>query len=491
MRMQIRLRRTVGTAGLIGALGLAGCAGDGSGSKGRAILAALERDGIPSPPSERGALAGAGDGSAGVASEGSLPASGPITLGDLLRVAETRNPDLAVARTWVGFAAGQAWQASLYPNPFVEASADEVPVGEGLRESTMTVGVVQPIVVGGRLRAAADAGEAERMARLAEVQVRVREVFGEIAQLHARLLAIRQADQLYAELSELGGRTLDAARSRFEARAAPETEVIRPQVELYQLDLVRSRLAREKEAAAKQLGLFVGEVEVDPDRLVGTLSLEPAPLSVDALAASLRQSHPALAAADREIDAAEARMERVRAERVPDLEVRVAGGYKGENDDAIVEVGAGVTLPLWDRRQGDLLSARFDLMRVRQERLAVESELLGRLAEAHGEYEAARSQIETVRDRMVPAAQRAYDQTQEAYRAGRAAFVDLLDAQRTLTEARATLVELSGDAAVAKARIVEIVGPDLEGAGQQRTQPGQSVGDGPQTTRPSGAEVKP
>lgn len=444
-----------------GCLALAGCASHDGGMPGveRRILDELRRDGIPAPdgdPLNRQHAATSGH----AGERRLLPGTGPITLADLLAVAEAHNPTLAAARSEVGIAAGQVWQASLYPNPFLEVLSDEVPFESGFDQAISTVSVVQPIVLGDRLRAATDAAEAEQAASRARVELRVREIFGEIAQLHARLLAIRQADSLYGELAELGGQTLGMARTRFEARAAPETEVIRPQIELYQIDIARTRLATERTAAVQQLSLLLGGIHVDAGRLSGAVPERPAAIDLEALSTSLRDRHPAIVIADRDIDAATARLRRIKAERVPDLDVRVGAGYQGEFDEGIFEVGVGLPLPLWDNRQGDILSARYDLMRARQQRAATENDLLRRLAEVHGEYEAARAQLGTVRDQIVPAAVRSYEQTQEAYRGGRAAFLELLDAQRTLTEARATLIELSGGAAAARARIMQIAGSE-------------------------------
>ncbi|MCI0674970.1 MAG: TolC family protein [Phycisphaerales bacterium] len=444
------------------------------------ILEELRRDGIPGPHNDSTSSAHEAP-----SAHSALPDAGPISLADLLALAEARNPALAAARSEVGIAAGQVWQAHLYPNPRLEVASDEVPFDSGFDNGITTVSMTQPIVLGDRLSAATDAAEAEKAASRAKLELRAREIFGEIAQLHARLLAIRQAQTLYDELAELGGRTLSMARTRFEARAAPETEVIRPQIELHQIDLARARLIKENDAALRQLELLLGGVEIDADRLAGEVTDNPPAIDLDAVATQVRQGHPALAMADREIAAAQARLERIGAERVPDLEVRAGAGYQGEIDEGIFEVGAGVTLPLWDNRQGDILAARFDLMRARHLREATQNDLLGRLAEVHGEYESARAQLATVRDQIVPAALRSFEQTQEAYRGGRAVFLELLDAQRTVTEARATLIELGGAAAAARARMMQIVGSDLEQATETSTF--ESI----QTQPLSGSEVVP
>lgn len=389
-----------------------------------------------------------------------LPVSGPITLADLFAVAEASSPRLAAARSEIGVAAGQVWQASLYPNPRAEINAEEIPLssGGGVDDGIVTVSVTQPIVVGGRLKAASRAAEAEEAATRARLQLTVRETFGEIASLHARIIANRQTEALYAELAQLGGEALGVAKARFEARAAPETDVIRPQIELAQIELVRARLAKERAAAVKQLSILLGGVPVDDTRLVGEISDEPPAVDFETLAASVRSAHPALTAAEREADAAEARLERIKAERVPDIDVSAGAGYHGEMEHGIVQFGVGAMLPLWDNREGDMLSARFAVLRARQQRAAIEQDVLRQLAEAHGNYEAARAQLAIMREQIVPAAARSFEQAQEAYRAGRTPFLDLIDAQRTLTEARATLMELATAAALARAEMMTIAG---------------------------------
>jgi outer membrane protein, heavy metal efflux system len=461
--------------------GLAGCAGD-SPLSGRRIIEDLERARIPVPDSA--GTTTTSDRSA------DLPASGPIWLADLLRVAEARSPDLAAARSGVGVAAGRRWQASLYPNPRADVFAEDISRREGLSDAKTTVGLTQPIILGNRRHAAMEAASAEQAARTAEVESRRRALFGDIAAEHARLVAIHEQQRLYGELRDLANRTLTSAQARFEAKAAPETDVIRPRVEVYRIEASLGRLAQERTAASRRLAFLLGGIEVDAARLAGTLPLTPGSLDIEALQATIRATHPSLAVTDREIDAAAGRLERVKAEVTPDLDIRVAAGYRGESDDGIVEVGAGMTIPLWDKRQGDILSARFELMRARQQRSAVENNLLGRLAEAVGDYEAARTQLDTFRHRIVPDAQRAFEQTGEGYRGGRSSFLDMLDAQRTLTEARVTLAELASGVAAARARIIQVVGPD--GLGSAVAPPPPNVQSPPPLeVRPPGAEVKP
>lgn len=442
------------TAMLGGLGGSAGCANRAS-SEFNGLEQAMEELRRDEAASSHGQAA---DSTQSIDAMSQLPSEGPISLNDLLLVAMSRNPKLAVARSEVGISAGQAMQASLYPNPRLELSSEEIPFDSGMDDGIAVISLSQPIVIGERLRAAEDAAKAQQDVSLAQFEKIRRETVGEIAQLHARLLAARQTEALYDELAEVGAQTLGIAKTRFDARAATESEVIRPQIELHQIEFARARLMKEKTAAQEQLSLLLGGAAVDADRLSGEIAEHPEPLDFNTISQLTRAAHPALIAADREIDAAAAQLKRIRAERVPDLEVQAGVGYQGDQDEEIYELGIGATLPLWDHRQGDILSARFALMRARQQRQVIENDLLKRLIDAHADYEAASAQLAVVRDQIVPAAQRSYAQTQESYRGGRAAFLELLDAQRTLAEARTTSIELRGAAAIARAQIMQIIG---------------------------------
>lgn len=446
------------------------------------ILDRLLRSGVPSPPRADGNRAPDPVANRATNDEAALPAHG-VALLDLLKRADQVNPQIGAARSAVGIAAGGAWQAGLYPNPSVAVRSGDI----GLeRDSGDTiVSVTQPIVIGDRLRAAVAAADAEEAAQLADVERVRREVFGEVAELHARVLELAAQLKLIDELLGIAEQTLSIAETRFEARAVAEPDVIRPRVEVFQLRADRQRIARELTAAERRLGLMIESEPVAAERLAGRIPVDPAPLHESALTAAVEQSHPALLAADREIAAAAASLEQIRAERVPDLDLSAGAGYSMEGDQGIVEVGVGATIPLWDRRQGDILSARFELAQRRQSRAVRRNELLSELAEAMGGYNAARDQLRVLREDIVPEAQRAFEQIDASYRAGRTSFIDLLDTQRTLMQSRRTLIELAGSAAVAKARIAAITGMQvLEPAGEHEHE--QSVSESP--AAPGGAE---
>ncbi len=398
----------------------------------------------------------------------------PLSLDDLLAAADRYNPAIGQAKAAIGAAAGAAWQAGLYPNPALELEAEEIPLsGNGVASGKYTVGIVQPVVVSRRLSAASAGGEAEERAAILDLLEAQRSVFGDVRRQVAEILYLRAAIDLRRELLDVAGRTLRIAETRFDARAAPESEVIRARVEADGLDLSVERFRRELAAAAARLAALLGGREVAPERLAWQLPPTGPALDLESMLSMLDGRHPRVLAAAERVEAAEHRLEQARAGRHPDIGARVAYGYDGEFDEHIVEAGVILPLTLYDRNQGGILKARYEVSAAREDAKAVLNDLRAALAGSYERYMSARQQAAAFETRIVEPAARSLEQTREGYTAGRLAFLDLLDAQRTLAQARVARLELMRDLAEAQADLHGILGESLQA---------ETSGDQPSTT---------
>jgi cobalt-zinc-cadmium efflux system outer membrane protein len=379
-----------------------------------------------------------------------------FTLAHLLELADKNDPRIAMARDGVGVATGLVQSARVYPNPTLELSAEEIPTAGPIDDSKAIVGIRQPIVIGGRRDAAIGASRARLGARDAEVEAVRREVFAEVELLVRRVVLVRQGVEAYGEMLAVAEKLSGEARARVEARASPEADAVRAQAEVERLRAQGARLELELPALARRLSLIVGQ-EIDPARIAP----DPAPRAewtIEELSARVRADHPAIEAAQREADAAEQRVRQIRAERVPDLDLRIAGGEGAQDEGTIVEAGLEVRLPLWDTSKGAELSARFEAARAKRGVQEVERALLSELSALWGQYESARAETAGLRDRIVPMAVRAAELAAEGWRGGRGGFVDVIEAQRAAAEARERLLEATREETDRRVRIKWLTG---------------------------------
>jgi len=320
--------------------------------------------------------------------------------------------------------------------------------------------ISQPIVIGDRLDTAADSAEKETQTRLAEVHAAQHEVFSAIARTHAELLSLVAQQGALNEAIGAARQTLAVVDTRIRARAAPESELLRPRIEIARMESEMAHIQSLLRSAEHRLGLLVGLDRVQSASLADQLAMNPAELDQDALASSLVATHPRLTALRQAADAAQARVALAASSRTPDLVFQLGAGYDDEDSEGVLEIGAQAEIQLWDKREAPILTARFEVLRIRQEAVDMERMLLADLHEAFSQYDSARLQLRILHDQIIPDAQNAYQQIEASYTAGRTPYIEVLDAQRTLLEARRSAAMLAGSAAVARSAIAGLAGLD-------------------------------
>jgi len=397
-----------------------------------------------------------------------------MTLDELFTIADGNSPRLRAARARIGSAVGRGWQASRYPNPAVDVGGEEVPLRDSWNEGKYTVGLTQPIVLGSRLSAGKASARARVIAAQAELEVARREVHADIETLVASIASSHGAMEAHQELLSLLKQSSEMAEARHRAGAAPETDLIGPRIQTIRLQTELNELERLQNASLQQLGQVLGVSVSQPN----ILSVEPpdqsALPSIDELLELVRTQHPAMVSARAAVDEATATADQVRAERVPDLNVRVAAGQRADDGHGIVEAGLGMTVPIWDNRDGDVLAARFEVVRAQQQALAIQAELDRELHAAYTDFESARARHTEMSAQLLPEARRALDMQMTAYRAGNISFLELLDAQRTFIDARIEEITLRQQINNSLGRIHRIVGrPSISPSSDPTTAPAE------------------
>lgn len=383
-----------------------------------------------------------------------------LLLEDVLRLADLKNPDIASARAQIGVSAGRLWQAELYPNPTLSLEAESIATrNPSLGRSENTISITQPIIIGGRRRAAIEAASAERLRDIVKVDDVRRRVLGDVRSVFLELLFLANAERLGDELIELARQTHAVAVARFEERAAPESESLKSQVELERLQLARRSRAHQRSRTLRRLHALLGDDALAAERLVGDLPTEFSPLNLSSLLAAVERDHPRILAAKKDVDAALHRFDSVEAARVPDLGLRFAYGHDGDLGEDIFEAGIEMEIPLFNRNQGRIVEARYEAIKARQRLVAVRAALAADVAAAHADYLEAQDQAQTFARSIIPAAEKALSQARDGYQAGRQSFLDILDAQRTLSEARFSQLEGRMTGGLAQAKLIGLLGP--------------------------------
>ena len=149
---------------------------------------------------------------------------------------------------------------------------------------------------------------------------------------------------------------------------------------------------------------------------------------------------PAVRIADLGIKRAEAALARAKREPIPDLQLR--GGLQ-QNGELLADgksVGlqgfadVGVRIPIFNRNQGNIATAKADAERAKREVERVKLVLRERAANVVQNYTFSQVAVERYKNQMIPRAQKAYEMYTKKYQDMAAAYPHVLIAQRTLMQ---------------------------------------------------------
>ncbi|MDR1275909.1 MAG: TolC family protein [Candidatus Accumulibacter sp.] len=380
--------------------------------------------------------------------------SAALSLEHAMSLAIEANPELAIARRELDAVAATREQAAVFRNP--EISVDVEDTRSSMRQTTYWLG--QPLELGGKRGARIESAERARDVASAELDMRFASVRAAVIQVFYEVLAAQESLRLAKNSMALANRGLDAARRRVLAGKVSPVEETRARVAVSGagIDLTQANAALEN--ARKRLTALWGNPAPRFTGAVGELEILPRLPSLAALYDQLLNAPEALRARQ-EVGLREAMLKLEESKRYPDLIVRGGVQRNEMTGERINLIGLAMTLPIFDRNQGNIYEAKVRVEKARDEQTAVDARLRTDLAQSHQRLAAALQTVSDIRKEILPGAQIALDATTRGFELGKFGFLDILDAQRTLFLARGQYVAALGEVQRAVAEVETILGP--------------------------------
>ncbi len=359
-----------------------------------------------------------------------------LNLDQALSLAERVHPGLVASKELVEAAEGRALQAGLLPNPLLVARMESAPLKGGTTsEAEYVVGLTQRLPVGGRLGAAREAErlEAERLRR--EYDVEVFEVRARVRGAFATALFAAEVAKLHTETLELSRRAVVVAKARRDNGDATADEVAR-----VELEEARARLENDKAHGLRELA-FVGLAAAlgDPALRIGTVEgrLETTlefPTLESILAALTAGPHEALGRAG--VEAASARLDLARTERIPDVALDLFYRRLEQTKTNTFDVGVVIPLPVFDRGQGRVRAAEAERREAEARARLGRGEAVRRVREAYVKLTEAMNRAKLAREEILPRSQTILKVAETRYAAGDLSLAEVLPIRRDHAVAR-------------------------------------------------------
>lgn len=374
----------------------------------------------------------------------SVPVSDVVSLPELVNLTVENHPRLAEVSWAVDAARGQAVQAGLYPNPSVDLTGNELSdrTGPG---GIWSLFARQEIVTANKL-------ELSEAAKLKEVDQASLKVISEryrlltdVRQAFFEALTLQRRAEILTKLVRLADQSVANANELVKAKEAAELDVVQLEVDLerYRADLQATRQALP--GVYQKLAASVGRHELPISKLVGDLETQLPDYDLDQIRWYVLGIHPEVRSA--QIGVEQARLELCRAEVEPIPNVTVGAGYthQSQNRSEDWDIGVSVPIPVWNKNQGNILTAQSRVHKAANQVGVVENEIATRLSAAFATYSAARERSERYKSAILPKAERTYELSRKAYQGGQFEYLRVLQAQRAVAETNLEYIRSLGE----------------------------------------------
>lgn len=371
-------------------------------------------------------------------------ASRTVTVAECLQRAAKQSPELK-AGTYKNEAAARRAKLAARPiNPRLATEVENMAGSgavKGVDAAETTVAVSQEIELGGKRRHRKAVAEAEKDVSCTEQEVRLHALLFETRRAALAVQSAQEKARLAEEALALIRETESVAVVREKAGKTTVLETERARAETAKAEIELETRRAEQRDAVRALALCWGETEPSFDAVADLFDAEPAALPpLDALLLKAA-GNPELLAAEAQVRTYEARIGAERSARVPNLEVSAGVRRFQEGDDFGFVAGASVELPLHTRNLDGVRAAEADAEAARLETLAARLRSEGHIRQLYARLEALAVKTARLKGAAMPVAEHTLALVSEAHKQGKAGYLDVLEARRSLVESRLQLIE--------------------------------------------------
>lgn len=362
-----------------------------------------------------------------------------ITLDDAILKAIEASPRLKSAQYNLNAREGTINQASVWPNPEFEIEAENFGgngVYKGTKSAEYTYGLRQKIEIGGKRSYRVNASEAAKKAAYNELLSEKLLLERDVHIAYANVLAEGEAYRLSIEQAKLAKEILEVVNSRVKAAIEPQIQKSKAEIAFATAKINKENQKRVLKAAKMKLASFWSGNDFNFSLEHSHFFKLKAPDSFEHYQKKLLGS-PQLKKFDHMVDEYQARLNLEKAKNIPDPNINFGVRQFRETRNKAFVLGVSIPLPIFDQNNGNITRAVYELENIKSKKNNISIGLNQQLFENWQDWEMAYTQANELTKTIIPAAENAFKLAVAGYEKGKFPYLDVLDSQRTLFDARA------------------------------------------------------
>ena len=389
------------------------------------------------------------------AAQPAQPLPSPLSLGEVIRIATERRDEIQAANERARAGEQRPAIVSALEDPMISPSLDHLPFMLGGADVSITIEQRIPLSGIRRHRRASALADVDRLR--ADTKRTALDVAIDAATAYLMLQERRRTTVLVDEQIAFARDVVNAANARYASGTAPQSDVLRAEVEVARLQALQRSLGGHVRAAEAMLNTSLALDAEGPVPPLAPFALTQ-PVPAWAVLEPTLTSRPELAAGRAEIARAEAEVQVMRDMSRPMATIRTGPAYsmaEGRGWMAMV----GISLPIWRGR------LRAGVAEAQAMRAMSEADLRAMTRMVEGQAAAAVNQVQAARERqlaltgdVLPRARMAIEPAVAGYVAGQLPLVSVIEAVQALWLVQADLIAADTELGLAWARLGRAVG---------------------------------
>lgn len=388
--------------------------------------------------------------------EGSSPG---LSLAEAIGMALQHSPELRAAQYELQASDGGVVQAGARPNPELQTLLEDTRA----QTRTTTVQISQPIELGGKRAARVSAAQLLQAQVAIDLQARRAQVRADVTEAFFAMAIAQERVRLAQASSDLAMRASQAVAKRVQAGKVSPVEETRAKVAQAAVAVELLQAQSEMRVAQQRLGSLLGKPSSTLTAINWQASVDAAaaitPAFLSRQASRLTEA-PLLRQARLEVDRRRALTDLEEARRIPDVTVTLGTKRSQELGRNQAVVGLALPLPVWDTNQGNVLQALRLQDKAQADLVATQMRVDSQWSQLSERFQAAHAEVQALQQDVLPGAQSAWQAAVTGFELGKFSFLETLDAQRTLFQARAQYLRALGEKHRAAADIDRLLGTD-------------------------------
>jgi outer membrane protein, heavy metal efflux system len=383
------------------------------------------------------------------------PLPSPLGLADVIAIASERRDEIDAARARARAGEARPPIVSALADPMISPSLDRLPFMLGGADVSLTIEQQIPLSGIRRHRRASALADVDRLR--AETERITLDVRLQAANAFLMLQERRRSEALLADQLVFAGAVVSAANARYASGIAPQSDVLRAEVEVARLEAYARALASEVRGAEAMLNTSLGLDADLPVPPLAPIALTQPPLSWPAIKTALT-SRPELAAGRAEVARADADVQVMRDMFRPMATIRTGPSYT-MNDGRGWMAMVGLSLPIWrDKLRAGVVEAQAMRAMAEADLRAMARMIEGDAAVALSQLQAASDQRAALTTNVLPRARMAIEPAVAGYAAGQVPLVSVIEAVQALWSVQVDVIAADTNLGLAWARLARALG---------------------------------